>query len=277
MSAAASQSGFERATAVASDGAGRYRALVEESWEGPFGPNGGYIAAILLRAATTELAEPRLPPRTLTVHYMRPTTAGPAQLRARVLRAGRNNATLEAELEQGGRLLCKALITCSAPRPQLHALAVPAPDVRPPDQVEELAPAALADAPAFLQRLRLRPCYGARVRGGSERAVTGGWMEFREDQAAPYDAVRLVALSDLWWPAVFGVTRQTIGVPTLELTVHLRSTAPIAGPIFARFETETVAEGHLEEAGRLFSVAGELLAESRQLALLVPHPSASAR
>jgi hypothetical protein len=42
------------------------------------------------------------------------------------------------------------------------------------------------------------------------------------------------------------------------------------GPVLARFETRNVLEGHVEESGELWSADGRLLAESRQLALLVP-------
>jgi hypothetical protein len=67
-------------------------------------------------------------------------------------------------------------------------------------------------------------------------------------------------------------------VPTIALTVHLRAVEPaVTGPVFACFRTRTIAEGHLEETGELWSPDGCLLAESRQLALLPvtdPRPAA---
>jgi hypothetical protein len=40
--------------------------------------------------------------------------------------------------------------------------------------------------------------------------------------------------------------------------------------VLARFRTATMAEGHFEERGELWSADGRLLAESVQLALLLP-------
>ena len=57
-------------------------------------------------------------------------------------------------------------------------------------------------------------------------------------------------------------------MPTLELTVHLRSGAAApADWALARFVTRTAREGLLEESGEIWSRDGRLLAQSRQLAL----------
>jgi hypothetical protein len=94
-------------------------------------------------------------------------------------------------------------------------------------------------------------------------------MALRGDDA-PLDAARLCAFTDLWWPAVFGTTASPVYVPTLQLSVYLRSTEhePKA-PVLGRFASRHAAEGHVEETGELWSADGELLAESTQLALLL--------
>ena len=267
-------SAFDQATAVDRGGRGEYTARLDPAWDGPFAPNGGVIAAILLRAAQAELARPDLPPRTLTVHYLRPATHDPAQLTVRVLRAGRHNATVQVGFHQRDKLGCTALITFSAPRPHTLAIAETAPDAPRPEQIQELRPETLPSPPPALHRLRLRPCFGPPPLTGAAEALTGGWFSLRDDSATQhYDAVRLVALTDLWWPAVFTATRTLIAVPTIELTVQLRATKPVQAPILGRFETRTIDEGHLDESGQLWSATGQLLAESRQLALLIDSPA----
>ena len=266
-------SAFDLATAI-DGGGGQYTARLDPAWDGPLAPNGGVIAAILLRAAQAELARPELPPRTVTVHYLRPATHGPAQLSVEVLRAGRQNATVQVGFHQRDRLVCTALITFSAARPDTLVIAETAPDAPMPEQVEELQPRAVEGAPPALHRLRLRPCFGARPLTGAAEAITGGWFSLRDDGTGqPYDAVRLVALTDLWWPAVFPAIRAFVGAPTLELTIHLRSTETVQAPILGRFETRTIREGHLDESGQLWSQSGHLLAESRQIALLIDSPA----
>src|SRR5215213_10546110 len=106
---------FDQATAVDRGGRGGYTARLDPAWDGPFAPNGGVIAAILLRAAQAELGWPDLPPRTLTVHYLRPAAHDPAQLSVRVLRAGRHNATVQVGFHQRDKLGCTALITFPPP------------------------------------------------------------------------------------------------------------------------------------------------------------------
>jgi acyl-CoA thioesterase len=259
---------FERATRIRTQGVGRYTAELDPAWDAPFGPNGGYLAAILLRAAQQELARSELPPRIVTVHYPRPATHEPAEIAVETLRVGRRNATLQTRLIQGGKLICTALMTFSAPRPQALTLTAPAPPAPSPDEVEEVRIDAVEGTPRIFGRVQLRPCFGAPMLAGAPEAVTGGWMALRDDDQ-PLDGIRLTALTDMWWPAVFGAVRELVGAPTLELTVHLRSTAPISAPILARFATCTIDEGHLEETARLWSADGKLLAEGHQLALLV--------
>lgn len=68
-----------------------------------------------------------------------------------------------------------------------------------------------------------------------------------------------------WW-----VQRGPNGVPTIDLTVHFRQ-APSRQPGWAlvRFRTTVAAEGYVEEDGEAWSADGRLLAQSRQLAVVV--------
>src|SRR6476659_8419375 len=71
------------------------------------GPNGGYLAAVLLRAMTTRIADlgddPTRPVRSLTVHYARAPAAGPATVTTELVRVGRSLVTCSARLDQGGK------------------------------------------------------------------------------------------------------------------------------------------------------------------------------
>ena len=78
MLEAAGSTTFDRDTAVHRHGADVFEAEVAERWWVGRGPNGGYIAAILLRALTTRLDDPLRPVRSLSVHYPRAPVAGSA-------------------------------------------------------------------------------------------------------------------------------------------------------------------------------------------------------
>src|SRR5215471_3679275 len=71
---------FAELTAVHRDDTDRFAIDVDESSFIVRGPNGGYIAAVLLRALTARIADDGVAnraPRSLTVHYPSPPAAGP--------------------------------------------------------------------------------------------------------------------------------------------------------------------------------------------------------
>jgi acyl-CoA thioesterase len=84
----------------------------------------------------------------------------------------------------------------------------------------------------------------------------------------------VAALSDAWYPAIFTRLTERFGVPTVDLTVHLRSIHALERMqpddwMAARFRTTVADEGFLEEDGQLWAPDGTLIAHSRQLGLLL--------
>ena len=59
--------------------------------------------------------------------------------------------------------------------------------------------------------------------------------------------------------------------PTIDLTVHIRAPLPVTGPLLARFTSRLASDGFFEEDGELWAPDGTLVAQSRQLALLLPN------
>ena len=83
----------------------------------------------------------------------------------------------------------------------------------------------------------------------------------------------LPARADAWPPAVFSRLEVPVGVPTIDLTIHFRQ-APSGAPgwCLVRFRTQVAAAGYLEEDGEIWSADGRLLAQSRQLAVVIAPP-----
>ena len=71
---------FAAETAVERLAPGRYAGSMYPSWWIVNGPNGGYVAAVVLRAIVAEVADPARRPRTLTMHYLRAPAAGPVEV-----------------------------------------------------------------------------------------------------------------------------------------------------------------------------------------------------
>src|SRR3712207_1234211 len=99
------------------------------------GPNGGYVASVVLRALTQ--AVPDRPPRSLTVHYAQPGAAGPATVTAGVERAGRSMSFLSARLRQGDALVATALAAFGTGRETTRFQDL-RPDARSPHTLESL-------------------------------------------------------------------------------------------------------------------------------------------
>ncbi|HET6448195.1 MAG TPA: thioesterase family protein [Conexibacter sp.] len=117
-SEAAAAGTFEQATAVTQVDDGRFRAQVDPGWSTPIAANGGYLAAILVRAieahgaTTSDGAGGTISPRqlrSLTCHYLRPVRGGPLDVRVDVVRAGRRISTIELTASQDGKDAIRAL------------------------------------------------------------------------------------------------------------------------------------------------------------------------
>jgi acyl-CoA thioesterase len=266
---------FATDTAVTALGGGRYAATIDRAWWIERGPNGGYLAAIVLRAVLAEVAEPERAPRSFTLHYLRPPVEGPCEVEVSVERSGRGMSTVSARMTQDGRLCIVALVALGLRRPgpsldEHPAPAVPGPDEVPPRSSDPMA--GQMDIP-FRHRFETRPVIGTPPFTIGDEALTGGWI--RTEDGDPLDVVLLAALTDAWPPAVFSRLEVPVGVPTVDLTVHIRHLPePTDRWALVRFRTTVVADGYLEEDGEVWSVDGRLLAQSRQLGVVVaPGPS----
>jgi acyl-CoA thioesterase len=262
---------FDTDTAVAPLGEGVYDTRIDGGWWIERGPNGGYVAAVVMQAFLAEVADPARHARSLTVHYLAPAVEGPARVVVTTERTGRLVRYLTARLSQGERLIATAQAAFAVLNEAAPSFADPSfPGYPPPDEVDH------AGEPPVLvpmrQRYEYRHVTGAPWEGPSDAAETGGWIRLTEPR--PYDTALVAALSDAWYPAVFTRLTERFGVPTVDLTVHIRSIGALQRLrpddwMAARFRTTVATEGFLEEDGQLWAPDGTLIAHSRQLGLLL--------
>lgn len=264
---------FTRDTAVTPVGDGAYAGTCSPAWGVPAGgPNGGYLAAMVLRAMLAEVADPARPARSLTLHYLRAPKNSAVQIHVAVERSGRTLSTVTARLEQDGVLCVIAIGAFGGAFPSPAEFATAPPRVR---AVHELEPAHVDESfPPIAQRLELWGAIGGPPFSGADAADTGGWLRLR-DPAPVVDAPLLALLVDAWLPAVFPVLTAPAFAPTIDLTIHFRNPAAAAQlaptePVLARFTSTTSRDGYFEEDASVWAPDGTLLAQSRQLALLRP-------
>lgn len=262
---------FEESTAVRETAPGRYVASLDPGWWVARGPNGGYLAAIVLRALAAVVADPGRSPRSLTIHYLVPPVEGDVEVEARVERGGRSLTSASARVLQGPTTVALALAAFSADWPARHDFeALVPPRVAPPGP----APPATrrGTPPPIFHRWDFRGPLGPPPLTGGDEALSGGWLRLAPPRLA--DPFVVAAMTDAWYPAVFGVMSEAKGLPTIDLTIHFRSRLPLPGAqpgdwYLTRFSSGWGRAGFVEEDGEVWSADGTLLAQSRQLALVL--------
>lgn len=261
---------FDRDTAVTRVAEDEYEASLSGDWWVFTGANGGYLAAVLMAASTDRVGDPARMARSLTVHYLRPPAAGPVAIRTRLVRQGRSLATLAATMTQDGREVATALAAFSLARPSMTFCDAAMPGAPPRDETPPSTwPPELF--PPIAKRFEYRPVGDEGVFAGAPDAAVAAWTRLREPR--PLDPVLLSLLADALAPAVFPKAAGPVAATTIDLTVHFRAPAgepPGDGWALAAFRSRVGVDGFVEEDGEVWSEDGRLLAQSRQLALVVP-------
>jgi len=260
--------GFEVATAILRTAEGRYQAEVDPQWSIGTKPNGGYLMAMLARAAVDAAGPDHPHPTAVSAHYLAAPPAGPAELHVETLRVGRSAAQLRASLHSGGRRCVEALVTCG---PLPDALTpwwdgVPIVALPPDEECVRLNADDSRLSVALLDVVseRVDPaCLGFAVGRPSGQGEIRGWVR-PADGTAP-DPLFLLVAADCLPPATFELGLVGSWVPTIEMTVYLRA-VPAPGPLRVRLKVRLVAAGRVDEECDVWDSTGALVATGRQLA-----------
>jgi acyl-CoA thioesterase len=265
---------FDADTAVEDLGQGRFSATISERWWVMKGPNGGYIAALVMQAIQKAVG-PERAPRSLTVQFPRSPAAGPVEIVVTVEREGGSATFLSARMEQDGKLQATALAVLAKDwqGPSFSELRMPA--AEPPGELHSPDPEEVPEMPTMFQNYSMRAVIGEPAFSGGA-AYSGVWLRAREPRRL--DAPLAAAMLDAWFPAPFVSIEHSAPAPTIDYTVHFRSPLPPADataedPYLLVFKSGLARHGFFEEDGELWSADGTLLAQSRQLALLLDRPA----
>jgi acyl-CoA thioesterase len=265
---------FEADTGLRSLGDGAFEGRIDPAWRIVRGANGGHIAAILLRGLVLRVDDPRRTPASLTVHFTRVPREDVVRIETNVEREGRSMSTVTGRMLQDDKLVAFGVASFSAPRsgPEFFDLGMP--EVPGP---EDLEPNRDRDDFPFGRQFDFRPALGPTpgTTERSDRAELGIWLRLREPQVVEH--VVVTQLLDAYAPAVFaklGAGGGGAGVPTVEMTYYYREPLPLEGArlddwYLGIFRTTTARAGSVEEDGWLWSRDGRLVAQSRQLAIVM--------
>ena len=268
---------FSEAMRIEEQNDGRLVANFDRSWWVVNGPNGGVIAALLIRAAQHYLGGDRCV-RTATTHFLAVPKEGPVHLEVSVERQGRIAAFATVRMTQEDRPIATALVACADMEIVSHEWEQRSFPTLPPIAETWVMTRNSDDVPL---RSRWDQRWGLGVPGVPETSTVpggyeaGGWVRLVEPE--PYDEALLAAMADCWVPAVMVHSDVALHTPTLELTVQFR-TDPRNIDLkrndycAAVFRQLSGREGFIDETGEIWSPDGHLLALCRQIGVVLPRP-----
>jgi acyl-CoA thioesterase len=263
---------------------GDWKAELSPDWE-IWGPNGGYLASIALRAAGAHSSLRR--PASLACHYLDVARFEVLRLRTRTLRASRRAESVEVTATQDGRVVLVALVWVVAD--DLDGLSC---DAGPPPEVP--APAELTSTDGeerpvtfpFWANLEHRPTSWippepwASASGGAPELTS--WVRFRPQAtfADPFvDAARSVILLDTFpWPAAtraHAPDHLTYIAPSLDVGVIIHRLQPSSEWLLVQATAPAAANGLVGGRAQVWSESGALLAGATQQMLCRPVPASA--
>lgn len=272
-------------TAVAAAGEGRWRAALSEDWN-IWGPNGGYVAAICLRAAgaATGLARPA----TIACHYLEFGQFDEVSLRVEVLRSTKRTAAAHVQMLQGDRRLADATVWAISDDLQGYEWddAV-APDV--PKPAEVTAPEATGGqspysfARNFEQRRVSTMTFEEWETFDGGPHVAQAWMRFvpRSTFDDPWiDACRSLILLDTWaWAAAAsGLGADERGRylgPNLDVTARFHADASNSDWLLVDARAPVASGGLIGTDVSVWTLDGKLASSAGAQLICRPAPGAN--
>lgn len=258
-------------------GNGTYRARLSEDWE-IWGPQGGYVATVALRAAGDHSAFKR--PATFYCHYLSVARFGEVDLTVESLRESRRAESVRVSMTQDGKMVMEALVWLVDELEGIDHLGVQTPPVPPPQELKNWAewyPEVEGPPFRFWYNLEGRPVgFDPDKEGQPAPPFAQTWYRFVgasrfEDPLV--DAGRLlIGLDVSMYPAA---TRAHGGglpyvAPSIDLAVTFHQQAAFSEWFLVEAESPLARSGLTAGKAQVWSEQGELLATGIQQMLQKP-------
>jgi acyl-CoA thioesterase II len=269
---------FDTRLEAAPGGDGRYRAQLSKDWE-IWGPNGGYVAAIALRAAGLRSQIAR--PASFSCHFQSVARFGALDIEVTSLKMGRRAESLRVSLTQEGRPILEAMVRTAARTAGLEHSVESPPAVPDPETLQDVEDLRDPEEPRypFWNNLECRTLHPERF-NEEPRARDPRWLEWyrfrpRATFEDPWvDAGRLLLLIDtLSWPAAAQAHPMAkFTAPNLEVSAWFHRSAPESGWLLADHDCPVAEGGLMGTHGRVWSRDLRLLATGGAQLMCVPIP-----
>jgi hypothetical protein len=250
---------------------GVHERTTDRTWWGHDAQFGGYVEALALAAMRSELDAPEMAPASMSVHFFRPFVDGPFRAEVDVARRGRTMANVHARLYSQDRLAGQAIATFAVRRVRAELCSIrPPAALASPVGADEVDPVSQLGIPTHAH-FRFFPRLGdfrmGSGGGGLDGREVGGWVVPRF--ATPIDESLLAMLQDLWLPAIYHQWREPAIAVSVDITTQFRAPLPTEARaedgLFVLLRTAGSLGGLVDEDCEIWTPAGELLAQGRQM------------
>jgi len=263
--------GLDEATRLEGEG-GRYSIRLSDAWE-IWGPSGGYLAAIALRAAGRLAEIPR--PASFYCHFLSPPAFDEVELTVELLKRGRRSESLAVRMTQGGKQVLYAMVRTAADAPGYQHQEAQAPPVAPPEESPPLRRE--KDGRPLFEFWNNVSCRRPDQGTGDGQAppIIREWVRF---EPTPFfddlfvDAARpLILLDTFGWPAVYQKYRGSDYIaPNLDVGVSFHRFATGGEWLLVDHECPVGSDGLLGVNGRVWDAEGRLLASGSAQLCCIP-------
>ena len=265
-------------------GDGRYDVSISPDWK-IWGPNGGYMAALALRAAATASRFAR--PASFACHFLSVGAFEPARIAVTPLRSARTAESLRATIEQNDRVLLDAQVWTAADGAGLEHDFAPMPDVKLPSQLDPFEKLEgferRLDLPVLGQPRRSPDRLGSAgaVDNPARRSSAAGTASAptRASTSPRLDAARALILIDtLSWPAACRAHDESENpwmAPSLDLVARFHRAPPYSEWLLVEARADVATEGLIGFHNRVWDEAGRAIASGGGQLLCRPRPPAA--
>jgi acyl-CoA thioesterase len=237
---------------------GLYTAVLSDEWAA-WGPNGGYVAAVLLRAARAHSDFPRA--ASMTCHFLSVARFAPVEVTAVTLRRSKRAESVRVTMNQDGLPVAEALVWLVAGELDglTHDVAV-MPDVPLPEElrsITELLPDDAPDPPSMWLNIEARPVTWSDE---PSEPYYASWYRFPAHTSD--DAARQLILLDVMaWSAALAAHGPDSGyvAPNLDLTVQFHQAGTGEEWLLAEGYAEVARDGLIGFRSRVWSRDRRLL------------------
>ena len=267
-------SDLEHATHLDGDD-GQYVAHLSDDWE-IWGPNGGYLAAIALRAAGM-MADIKHP-RSFYCHFLSSPAFEAVQLDVNVLKRGRRTESLAVQMTQKGKPILHALVKTAIDGPGYNHQHPKAPDAPPPESLksyQQLRPKASRPNFSFWENIERRPVDQTATDEATDPTLLE-WTRFQLTACFkdPFvDAARALILLDTFgFPAAYQKYRGwKYLAPNLDTSAWFHHCSPNCEWLLIDHECTVADHGLMGVSGKVWGSDGRLLATGSAQLCCVPN------